>query len=96
MEKKEHSKEERKSSADLKIGTHLSIAKGYEALAKNAVMIGANTFQMFIRNPRGSRAKEWKSGESEAFAELLKIHGFSIFLAHAPYTLNLCSPAPSV
>lgn len=49
-----------KNHVKLKIGTHLSVAKGYVALAKNSIQIGANTFQMFIRNPRGARAKEIK------------------------------------
>lgn len=75
----------------LKIGTHLSVAKGYVTLAENAVKIGANTFQMFIRNPRGARAKEVKQDEIEKFLRLLQEHCFAPFLAHAPYTLNLCS-----
>lgn len=76
---------------ELSIGTHLSIARGYAALAKDAVKIGANTFQMFIRNPRGARAKEIKPGEIEEFLDILQKHSFGPFVAHAPYTLNLCS-----
>ena len=34
------------------IGCHLSASKGYLAMAKQAVSIGANTFQFFTRNPR--------------------------------------------
>lgn len=75
----------------LKIGTHLSVAKGYAALAKDAVSIGADTFQLFIRNPRGAKAKELKPGEIESFLNTLQNHNFTPFLAHAPYTLNLCS-----
>ena len=40
------------------IGCHLSSAKGYLHMAKDAVSIDANTFQFFTRNPRGGRAKE--------------------------------------
>lgn len=39
------------------IGCHLSSAKGYEAMGRVALSIGANTFQFFTRNPRGSKAK---------------------------------------
>lgn len=39
------------------IGCHLSAAKGYAHLGKDALSIGANTFQFFTRNPRGARAK---------------------------------------
>ena len=36
----------------LTIGAHLSASKGYTAMLKQAVEIGANTFQFFTRNPR--------------------------------------------
>jgi deoxyribonuclease-4 len=39
------------------IGCHLSAAKGYAHMGKEAVSIGANTFQFFTRNPRGSKAR---------------------------------------
>ena len=41
----------------LKIGCHLSSSKGYLAMGKEAVKIGANTFQFFTRNPRGGSVK---------------------------------------
>ena len=41
----------------LTIGAHLSASKGYTAMLKQAVEIGANTFQFFTRNPRGGSAK---------------------------------------
>ena len=75
----------------LNIGTHLSVAKGYVALARDAIKIGANTFQLFIRNPRGARAKKIDYNEIAAFLNILQEHHFAPFVAHAPYTLNLCS-----
>ena len=42
----------------LAIGCHLSTSKGYEAMGHDALEIGANTFQFFTRNPRGSKAKD--------------------------------------
>lgn len=42
----------------LAIGCHLSTSKGYETMGHNALEIGANTFQFFTRNPRGSKAKD--------------------------------------
>ena len=41
----------------LKIGCHLSTTKGFENMGKEALEIGANTFQFFTRNPRGGKAK---------------------------------------
>lgn len=73
------------------IGCHLSASKGYLAMAKQAVSIGANTFQFFTRNPRGGKAKEIDEDDVKAFLEYSKEHGINRILAHAPYTLNACS-----
>ena len=75
----------------LRIGCHLSSAKGYLAMGKEAVAIGANTFQFFTRNPRGGRAKELDLADIEAYLEFAKVQGIGQILAHAPYTLNACS-----
>ena len=72
-------------------GCHLSASKGYLAMAKQAVSIGANTFQFFTRNPRGGKAKEINEDDVKAFLEYSKEHGINRILAHAPYTLNACS-----
>ena len=73
------------------IGCHLSASKGYLAMAKQAVSIGANTFQFFTRNPRGGKAKDINEDDVKAFLEYSKEHGINRILAHAPYTLNACS-----
>lgn len=75
----------------LNIGAHLSISKGFLACGKEAVSIGANTFQFFTRNPRGGKAKEIDKNDTDALMEYMKEHNFSKILAHAPYTLNPCS-----
>lgn len=78
----------------LNIGCHLSISKGYEAMGKDALSIGANTFQFFTRNPRGGSAKEIDPKDAEALSRLMEENNFAPILAHAPYTLNLCSAEP--
>jgi apurinic endonuclease (APN1) len=75
----------------LNIGCHLSASKGYKAMGKEALKIGANTFQFFTRNPRGSKAKEIDPKDVEALLELAKENKFATILAHAAYTLNACS-----
>lgn len=60
-------------------------------MGKEAVKIGANTFQFFTRNPRGSKAKEIDEKDVEAFLAFSREHGIGQILAHAPYTLNPCS-----
>ena len=75
----------------LRIGCHLSSSKGFLHMGKEAVEIGANTFQFFTRNPRGSRAKEIDPEDVRKFLEFAKEHDICQILAHAPYTLNPCS-----
>lgn len=74
-----------------KIGCHLSASKGFLAMGKTAVSIGANTFQFFTRNPRGGAAKELDTADISAFLEYSRENGIDVILAHAPYTLNVCS-----
>lgn len=80
----------------LTIGCHLSSAKGYTAMAKEAEKIHANTFQFFTRNPRGARAKEIDPEDVKIFHKKAKEQGIAQILAHAPYTLNACSADESV
>lgn len=75
----------------LNIGCHLSSSKGFLAMGKDALKIGANTFQFFTRNPRGSKAKAIDPKDAEALRSLCQEHDFAVLLAHAPYTLNACS-----
>jgi deoxyribonuclease-4 len=75
----------------LNIGCHLSLSKGYAAMGGTAVGIAANTFQFFTRNPRGGSAKNIDPHDAAALEQLLNEKHFAPLLAHAPYTLNLCS-----
>lgn len=73
------------------IGCHLSAADGFLAMSKTALSIGANTFQFFTRNPRGSKAKSIDPADVAAFLTLAAENGFGTLVAHAPYTINPCS-----
>ena len=75
----------------LNIGCHLSASKRYTHMAKEAISIGGNTFQFFTRNPRGGKAKEVDPKDVESFLNISKENGFAKILAHAPYTINVCS-----
>lgn len=75
----------------LTIGCHLSVSKGYLHMGKEALSIGANTFQFFSRNPRGGGAKKVDPADAAALAALMAEHGFGKIVAHAPYILNLAS-----
>ena len=75
----------------LNIGCHLSLSKGYEAMGEDALSINANTFQFFTRNPRGGAAKDIAPADADALAALMERNQFAPLLAHASYTMNLCS-----
>ena len=75
----------------LNIGCHLSISKGYENMGNEALKINANTFQFFTRNPRGGKIKELNKEDIDKLLKLMKENNFVKILAHAPYTMNLCS-----
>ena len=73
------------------IGCHLSFSKGYRALGETALSIGANTFQFFTRSPQGGKAKALDFDDIAKLNEIIKTHGLTSILAHAPYTLNPAS-----
>ena len=73
------------------IGCHLSCAKGFMAMAKDAERIGATTFQFFTRNPRGGNVKALDMEDIRSFLEVRNRLGLGTLVAHAPYTLNACS-----
>ncbi|MDD7183822.1 MAG: deoxyribonuclease IV [Peptostreptococcus porci] len=75
----------------IKIGSHLSISKGYLNMAKEATKMNANTFAFFTRNPRGGSARKLDLDDIERFNEYLKENKFEKLVAHAPYTMNLAS-----
>lgn len=75
----------------LKIGCHISSSKGFKHMGEDALSIGANTFQFFTRNPRGSKAKQIDEKDVAALLQIMNENKFVEILAHAPYTMNPCS-----
>ena len=73
------------------IGNHVSSSKGYEAMGKQEVALGGDTFAFFTRNPRGGSAKEIKDEDVQRLLTLMKDHSFGPLVAHAPYTMNVCA-----
>lgn len=75
----------------LRIGPHVSYSKGFLNMAESAISIGANTFQYFMRNPRGARAKAIDEEDLEEFKKFIEENNMGPILTHAPYTMNLAS-----
>ena len=78
------------------IGNHLSSSKGFEAMGKAALKLGANTFAFFTRNPRGGKVKEIDPADAKRLRSLMEEHHFGKLVAHAPYTMNVCAAKPDI
>lgn len=81
---------------ELVIGCHLSSSKGYEAMARTAQDIGANTFAFFTRNPRGGATKAIDPEDIKRFESVCEEIGMGTIVAHGSYTINPCSAKESV
>lgn len=76
----------------MRIGCHLSVAKGYAAAVARAPGLGARCFQYFTKNPRGFRnAKPVDETDAACGRELL-VQEDVVTIGHAPYLINLASP----
>jgi deoxyribonuclease-4 len=65
-------------------------------MAEVACSIGANTFQFFSRNPRGGNSASISEDDIGNFLKFSSKNKFSNIVAHAPYTMNLCSAKESI
>ncbi len=75
----------------MKIGAHVSIAGGVFNAPGNAARIGAETFQIFSRSPRGGQAPELTKEVLAKFKKSMSDFRFTDFYIHAPYYINFAS-----
>lgn len=75
----------------LAIGCHLSTREGYLFMAREAVSIGANTFQYFTRNPRGGVVRAIDPKDIEAYKAYASQHGIGRICGYAPYDVEPAS-----
>ena len=78
------------------IGNHVSVSKGWLAMGKEEQSLGGNTFAFFTRNPRGGNGKMPEEKDVLALQRFLVENQFGTLVAHAPYTMNLCSAKEEV
>ncbi|QWF24158.1 deoxyribonuclease IV [Nocardioides sp. LMS-CY] len=77
------------------IGTHVLVGKGLvDGAVANADLVGCETFQVFVGNPRGWALTEGKPAEDTRFRDLMAERSTRVFI-HAPYLVNLGSPTPT-
>lgn len=79
-----------------KIGCHVSISGGLWNAPENAANLKCETFQIFSRSPHGGPVKDIDKETVEKFGAAMKQYGFTIFVIHAPYFLNLGSSNPRI
>ena len=78
----------------LTLGYHTSTTAGFVNTMNEVKKYGANTFQFFTRNPRGSKARELDRADMDAF--IREKNNFGPVVAHAAYTMNLASSREDV
>lgn len=79
----------------MKIGSHISIRRGYLQAARTASAIGAASFQYFPKNPRSLTVKAFDRKDAEACAAYCADNGL-VSIAHTPYPVNMAAPAPDL
>ncbi|MBA4417352.1 MAG: hypothetical protein C0392_05515 [Syntrophus sp. (in: bacteria)] len=70
----------------MKIGFHLSIAKGFEWTYREAQRLSCDVVQIFVKNPRSWAKKGWKDEDIDTFASLFA--DIPVF-SHLSYLPNL-------
>ncbi|WP_193610367.1 deoxyribonuclease IV [Nocardioides lijunqiniae] len=77
------------------IGTHVLVGKGLaDGALANADLVGAETIQVFVGNPRGWALSAGKPADDRRFRAETERRGMRTFI-HTPYLVNLGSPTPA-
>lgn len=75
----------------MKLGIHLSVAGGVDKAVERAVLLGCNTFQIFVSNPRGWKPSIISEEEAKIFRENYNEAEIKGAVAHSIYLINLAS-----
>jgi deoxyribonuclease-4 len=75
----------------MRIGTHVSIAKGIFNAPGNAAKVGAEVFQIFSRSPHGGPVVPITKDIKKQFAAEMEKNSLETFYIHAPYFINFAS-----
>ncbi|WP_404452769.1 deoxyribonuclease IV [Virgibacillus necropolis] len=74
----------------MKLGSHVSIRKGYLGAAKQAASMNASAFQYFPKNPRSLSVKEFSKEDAHLCKKFSEEHALES-ITHTPYPTNLTS-----
>src|SRR5690606_12372826 len=72
----------------MKLGCHISVAKGLLKASEQATKLGASSFQVFTKNPRGLRPKKLDERDAELGRNYCAEHDLEV-ICHTPYITNL-------
>jgi deoxyribonuclease IV len=75
----------------MKIGCHISVAKGLVKAAQTAYELGAESFQVFTKNPRGLKPKQINFTDADQGRRFCEEQDITL-IAHTPYITNLSTP----
>ena len=82
------------SARPLRIGSHVSIRKGYKEAAASAAALGARAYQYFPKNPRSLLVKAFDRPDAARCKTYCREHDL-VSIAHAPYPVNLAAADPA-
>lgn len=74
------------------LGSHLSIAGGFDRAVERAAAVGADCLQIFSKNSNQWRAKPIKLDDVRRFQEAMSDAGLTHPIIHDSYLINLASP----
>jgi deoxyribonuclease IV len=83
-------------SARPRVGLHTGIAGGLHNALLKAQALGADTVQIFSRNPRGWKARPLEAEEVEQFKRVRAETGIAPVSIHANYLINLAAADASI
>ncbi len=75
----------------MQYGCHVSLGKGLLDAAKRAKDLGADTFQIFSKNPKSLREKKIDIEDAKKGREFCQTNNLTLIL-HTPYITNLSTP----
>ncbi|MGL4362521.1 MAG: deoxyribonuclease IV [Cellulosilyticaceae bacterium] len=75
----------------IKLGSHVSIAKGLLGAAQEAKSYDSDTFMVYTGAPQNTRRSPLEKLKIAEGHEFMAANGLSDFVVHAPYIINLAS-----
>ncbi len=84
------------ANADLILGCHLSISKGFDAAIDAAEALGINALQIFSHNARAWNIRSIPVETAESFQRRQEASPLCYMVIHTMYLINLASPEEKI